>query len=315
MPQTQTTSLHQPAPGENKHVGARPVEPTDVLAAQRATEEQLVRANLPLVHYVVSEIAARIPRYICRDDLLSAGMAGLAQAARSYSPDRGSSFVSFATTRIRGSVIDDLRARDWASRSVRAKARAIAETSDALASTLRRQPTLAELATAMGTTKQAMTELSNDVHRAVVVDLSSLLVDGDATEVVVSGLPGSDEVVLDRERRAYLVAAVHHLPARLRRVIVGYFVEERLMTELAAELGVTESRISQMRSEALRLLKDALNAQFDPELVPSSPSPAISQRRRAYHSEVASHHLHRDRFSAEAGALASLARIPATAVA
>src|ERR1017187_2045609 len=95
-------------------------------APHDASEEQLVRSHLPVVNYVVSEIAGRIPRHVCRTDLVSAGMAGLAQAAKSYQPDRGVSFQRFASSRIRGAILDELRARDWASRSVRAKARDMA---------------------------------------------------------------------------------------------------------------------------------------------------------------------------------------------
>ena len=95
------------------------VQPDD----RKSAEEQLVRSHLPLVNYMVSEIASRIPRHVCRDDLVSAAMAGLAQAARAYDPTRGISFQRFASSRIRGALLDELRSRDWASRSVRAKAR------------------------------------------------------------------------------------------------------------------------------------------------------------------------------------------------
>src|SRR3954451_22348275 len=97
---------------------------------QRRLEEQLVREHLPLVHYAVSEMATKVPRQVSRDDLISAGMAGLAQAARSFEPSRGISFDRYASTRIRGSLLEELRDRDWASRSVRSKARKMASASD-----------------------------------------------------------------------------------------------------------------------------------------------------------------------------------------
>src|SRR5256885_15956849 len=99
---------------------------------QRKNEELLVSEHLPLVHYAVSEMAAKVPRHVSRDDLVSAGMAGLAQAARSFDPARGISFDRYASTRIRGSLLDELRDRDWASRSVRAQARQVARATDRL---------------------------------------------------------------------------------------------------------------------------------------------------------------------------------------
>src|SRR3954469_26033471 len=109
-------------------------------AEQRRIEEQLVREHLPLVHYAVSEMAAKVPRHVSRDDLVSAGMAGLAQAARSFDPARGISFDRYASTRILGALLDELRDRDWASRSVRSKARKMAAATDELTAKLGRAP-------------------------------------------------------------------------------------------------------------------------------------------------------------------------------
>src|SRR3982750_2743724 len=104
------------------------------------TEDELVRKNLPPVHYAGAEIAAKIPRHVSRDDLISAGMAGLAQAARNFDAERGINFDRYASTRIRGALLDELRDRDWASRSVRSKARRMAAASDELTAKLGRQP-------------------------------------------------------------------------------------------------------------------------------------------------------------------------------
>src|SRR5213078_901202 len=117
---------------------------------QRKIEEQLVREHLPLVHYAVSEMAAKVPRHVSRDDLVSAGMAGLAQAARSFDPARGISFDRYASTRIRGSLLDELRNRDWASRSVRSKARKVSAAADALTGKLGRSPSSHEVAAHLG---------------------------------------------------------------------------------------------------------------------------------------------------------------------
>ncbi|MCZ7535749.1 MAG: hypothetical protein M5T61_07340 [Acidimicrobiia bacterium] len=97
----------------------RKTERVDVVRAEN--EEALVTQHLPLVGYVVSEIAHRVPSHVSRNDLISAGMLGLAQAARSFDPSRGIAFDRFASTRIRGALLDELRGLDWASRSVRAR--------------------------------------------------------------------------------------------------------------------------------------------------------------------------------------------------
>ena len=283
----------------------------------QGTEEQLVRQHLPLVSYIVSEVASRIPRHVSRDDLVSAGMAGLAQAARSYDPERGISFQRFASARIRGALLDDLRSLDWASRSVRSRARHIAQTTDCLTAKLGRQPSLAEVAKTMGATQAELQAVEADIHRALVLNFEALPAEGGNEPAGLSRLPGPDEAVLDNERRSYLVAAVDNLPERLRRVVIGYFFEELPMAELAEELGVTDSRISQMRAEALGLLRDAINSQLDPDLVAPERLGRVAKRRAAYFAAVASHDDFRRRLSAEAGQLAKLlpAREPAAALA
>lgn len=272
------------------------------------SEDQLVRQHLPLVNYIVSEVANRIPRHVSRDDLVSAAMAGLAQAARSFDPKRGINFQRFASVRIRGALLDELRSRDWASRSVRSRARDIARTTDRLTAKLGRQPSLAEVAKAMGSTPAELQAVEADVHRALVLHFEALPAKDVHEAATLTGLEGPDDAVLDNERKAYLVAAVDHLPERLRRVVLGYFFEELPMANLAKELGVTDSRISQMRAEALGLLRDALNAQLDPDLVVPDRSERVAKRHAAYFAAVASHDDYRRRLSSEAGRLTSLAR-------
>jgi RNA polymerase sigma factor for flagellar operon FliA len=272
-------------------------------------EDELVRAHLPLVGYAVAEVVNRVPRHVSRDDLVSAGMAGLAQAARSFDPGRGITFPRYASTRIKGALLDELRSRDWASRSVRAKARQVAGASEHLSAKLGRSPSTAEVADAMGVEVSALTSIQDDVHRAVVLNFDALPVDGNAGDVLLAGAGSLDDGLLDQERRAYLVAAVANLPERLRRVVIGYFFEDLPMQTLADELGVTDSRISQMRAEALGLLRNGINSQLDPDLVdlPIS-SPQVARRRTAYFSAIAAHDTPVSRLLPGAG---SLARIPA----
>jgi RNA polymerase sigma factor for flagellar operon FliA len=267
---------------------------------QRKVEERLVVDHLPLVHYAVSEMVAKVPRHVSRDDLVSAGMAGLAQAARSFDAERGIAFDRYASTRIRGALLDELRDRDWASRSVRSKARQVAAATDELTATLGRTPSKDELAGHVGLDTTSIDALSEDVHRAVVLNYDSLLAEGDAEDVMPSTHVTPDSVILDRERRAYLLDAISALSDRLRRVVIGYFFEERSMQDIAEELGVSESRISQMRAEALALLKDGMNSQLDPEALPveAKPSPRVARRRAAYYAAIAAGSDYRSRLNA-----------------
>src|SRR6266511_2587824 len=214
-------------------------------------------------------MSRRLPRHVRKDDLESAAMLGLAQAARSFDPDRGIAFERHASNRIRGALLDELRGADWASRSVRSKARRMQRTADELAVELGHEPTRVQLAAQLGVDTQALERLEENVHRATVLNYDSIVEQGE--ELLPTGEAPPEAVLLDRERRAYLVDAVLALPERLRQVVRGYFFEERPMHEIADELGVTESRVSQLRTEALALIRDGLTANLDPEALPPEP--------------------------------------------
>ena len=204
-------------------------------------------------------------------------------------PDRGASFERHAATRIRGALLDELRDSDWASRSVRSRARRLQPAGEELTGRLGRTPTQAELAAELGTDTQAVHKLVDDVHRATVLNYESIVADGEAGDLLPGDDHAPDDVLVDRERRAYLSDAVLALPERLRAVVIGYFFQERPMLEIAGELGVTESRVSQLRAEALILLRDGLNAHLDPDTLPAEPRPEgrLAKRRAAYHAAIA----------------------------
>jgi len=255
----------------------------------------LVRDHLSLVQYAVAEVAARVPRHVSRDDLISAGMAGLAHAARNFDADRGIRFDRYAA------LLDELRHGDWASRSVRRQARSVREAAETLTMRLGRTPTNTEIASQMGCDEKVVETLNEDVHRAVVLNYDSLVAQGSADDVMPAESRTPDAILLDRERQAYLVDAVATLPERLRRVVVGYFFEERSMQELADELGVTDSRISQIRAEALELLREGMNSQLEPE-TEAKPvrSQRVARRKQAYYAAIANRTDARTRISSEA---------------
>jgi RNA polymerase sigma factor FliA len=269
---------------------------------ERLSDDDLVREHIPLVGYLVAEAASRLPGHVSRDDLTSAGMMALAQAARSFDAERGVPFARFATVRIRGAIIDELRSHDWASRSVRIKARQRAAAEESLSAALGRHPTQAELAAHLGITSEELASVEEDVHRSVVLSLQGFADAGTLEGMLPHQDPGPEQVLLNRERASYLVDAVDALPERLRVVIAGYFFNERPMAELAAELGVTESRISQMRAEGLALLKDGMTAMLAPEELSSETRPdgCVARRKAAYYATIAASSDFRARVSSAA---------------
>lgn len=256
-------------------------------AADRSVED-VIRQHLPLVGHMVREMLGKVPGHVNRDDLTSAGLAAITMAAKSFDPERGVPFNRFAASRIRGALLDELRGMDWATRSVRARARQLETTRQALSATLGRTPTVRELAEALGVAVDEVASIEEDVQRAVVLSLQGFA-PGTADDMVHEGTPGPEELLLHRERLGYLRQAIDSLPERLRIVVSEYFLAERPMAEIAKTLGVTESRVSQLRSEALTLLRDGLNSQLAPDMLPKAERPdgCIARRRSAYYAQIA----------------------------
>jgi RNA polymerase sigma factor for flagellar operon FliA len=226
-------------------------------------QEYLVRRHLPLVNHVVADVMGRVPRHVPRDELVSAALLGLVQAARTFDPDRGVGFESHARSRMRGAVLDDLRSRDWASRSTRARARRRRAVDDEFTMAFGRSPTTSEAAERMGLSSSQLARLDEDVHRATLLSYDTVYVSVDESDAFLA--PDADPAlaVLERERLTQVKAAVAALPPRMRAVVMGSFFEGRRLVDIAVELGVTESRVCQMKHEALALLRRSLEAIVD----------------------------------------------------
>ncbi len=311
-----TTSLQsRPAPSQTRPTVVRSAAvlpdavPSVALptlsTADRLREETLVTEHIPLVRHLVTDTVRRLPAHINRDDLMSAGLIALAQAARAYDDERGVPFGRFAANRVRGALIDELRSTDWASRSVRRRARERDVAEEQLTARLGRTPTVGELAGSMGLAESEIVGMRDDVKRAFVLSLQGFAESYGVEDRVASHEPAPEDVVLHRERVGYLHDAVAVLPERLRVVVSMYFFEERPMAEIAELLGVSESRVSQMRGEALGLLKDGLNAQLDPEILAEDKRPegCAARRRGTYYAAIAAHGTLRSRLDAGAQAV------------
>ncbi|WP_231123291.1 sigma-70 family RNA polymerase sigma factor [Nocardioides sambongensis] len=264
---------------------------TDLMGTSSPTAEELITSHMPLVGHIVRETMGRVPSHVNRDDLTSAGLTALVMAGKAYDAERGVPFDRYAATRVRGAILDELRSIDWASRSVRRRARDLAETRSTLAGALGRPPTVAEVAGSTGLSIDEVAANDHDVARAQVLSLQGATT-ATVEEMVTQREPSPEELVEHAERLTYLRAAIAALPERLRVVVEEYFFAERPMAEIADELGVTHSRISQMRAEAMTLLRDGMNHALDPSLVrPAGRAGGVAQRRRqAYFAAVAARH-------------------------
>ena len=229
----------------------------------------LIEEHLPLVQQVLYQVAAHYPRHADREELAQCATLGLVEAAHRFDPTRGVPFARWASVRVRGAIVDAARALDFAPRSLRAAARDVDEALAVLTGQLGRTPTAREVAQRLDISVRELHQLQGKVHRALVLSLDAPCgeEDGDtltlADGLIEVGDSDPADQLEDREQAAYIRDALELLPDRLRAVVEGYFMQGRTSGEIAADLGVTESRVSQMRSEALALMRAGLEAQFE----------------------------------------------------
>jgi RNA polymerase sigma factor for flagellar operon FliA len=250
---------------------------------------EMIEDNLPLVKHIVFQVAVHFPRHVDRDELARAGALGLVEAARRYDEDRGVPFERFAAQRIRGAILDAVRAADWAPRSVRNLARKLEGAEQRLATELGRVPNKEEMSEALGMTQSELNRLQDRMFRSVVLALEHETADDvekDLTlvDVLVDANSIEPSAELEtRELHGYLRDAISLLPERHRLVVVGYFLEGRTSQDLADFLGVTESRISQLRSESLLMLQEGIEAQYLSETPdPCEVTGRVARRKATY---------------------------------
>jgi RNA polymerase sigma factor for flagellar operon FliA len=264
----------------------------------------LVEAHLPLVRHVLAGVAAHYPRHADREELAQAATLGLVEAAARYDAGRGVPFDRWAALRIRGAIVDAVRALDFAPRTLRSAARDAEAARVALEASLGRTPTLEETAEQMGVPVSTLAHLQGRVHRSLVLSLDAPCGEEDGDPLTLgSGLVDlvqlqPVEVLEQRERATYVRDALACLPDRLKDVVVGYFLDGESSADLATRLGVTESRVSQMRTEALKLMRAGIEAQYDEKPVAGAHDPGrAAYRQAAYAAELAARSTYATRLS------------------
>ncbi|WP_024890276.1 RNA polymerase sigma factor FliA [Luteimonas huabeiensis] len=230
-------------------------------AVQRATAPDPLERHAELVRRIAHHLAARLPASVEVDDLIQAGMIGLLEASRSYDADQGASFETYASIRIRGAMIDEIRRGDWVPRSVHRRAREAAAAIREIEQASGRPATPQQVAERMGLPLDEYLRLVEDAARGQVLSLDSHVEDhGEVEPAARGGGPTPQEALLRGEFGRELVAAIGQLPEREQLVLSLYYERELNLKEIGAVLGVSESRVCQIHGQAVLRLRGRLSA-------------------------------------------------------
>ncbi len=221
-------------------------------ASGEISREELVERYAPLVKRIAYHLVARLPASVQVDDLIQAGMLGLLDAAGQYDPSQGASFETYAGIRIRGSMIDELRRNDWAPKSVHRKARDLDQAIAAVEARTGRDAEDAEVARELGVELDEYFQMLQETSSSRMLSLDDMSTeDGENGEArFASSDAPPQEAVLDEEFREHLIAAIDKLPEREQMIMSLYYEQEVNLREIGEVLGVSESRVSQLLSQA-----------------------------------------------------------------
>jgi RNA polymerase sigma factor for flagellar operon FliA len=230
------------------------------------SQEELLLQYLPLVKSTVSRIKIGLPPHIEEEDLQSVGLAGLISALKRYDPDQKDSFASYATMRIRGAILDELRRMDWMPRNARANFKALRKTVEDLEQELGRPATEEEIRTAMNLSPKAYSDLLDSTRTVSLIPLDhspngESTDEGSLYEVIADDNLVSATDRMEKEELIQMVAKrINQLPEIPRKVLAMYYYENMRLAEIAAVFGLTESRICQIHSQAVVSLRTYLTA-------------------------------------------------------
>ena len=237
----------------------------------RRTKDQAIRDRLiltyaPLVKYVAGRLGSGLPAHVDEGDLVSYGLLGLIGAIERFDPDRDIKFETYAIARIKGSIIDELRAMDWVPRSVRARARDIERATGELEAKFGRAPTDEEISGKLGLTQDELDASLTEISRSSIAALDELwTVQGSSGDQVAlidtiedTAGPAPAAALDQSELKEMIADAISRLPEREKLVITLYYYEELTLREIGEVLGVTESRVSQLHTKAILRLKARL---------------------------------------------------------
>lgn len=240
-------------------------EPSKLTAQQK---DKLIMEYAPLIKFIAQKIAIRLPSNIELDDLISSGVIGLMDALDKYDPSRDNKFKTYAEFRIRGAILDELRAQDWVPRSVRDKAKLLDRTMIDLETDLGRAPTEEEVAEKLNITIEEFHSLVNQVRPVSVLSIdeqaSFSSVDKKSLLSILDGCKFNNPFnQLNLKSVKNIVArAIEELPERQRLVLSLYYYEDLNLKEIGRVLRVTESRVSQLHAQAIARLRAKLAQQF-----------------------------------------------------
>jgi len=227
---------------------------------QRSSQEELLSEHLPLVKRIALHIKARLPREIELDDLLQAGLMGLMEAAKNYSPDHGASFNTYAGIRIRGSIIDELRRMDWTPRSLQQKTRRLSQATRAVEARTGGVASDAEIAREMGVSL-------DEYHTLIMESVSSQICSLDENDHLQLHSEQSNPAKLHQDENFKLALAevIDKLPEKEQLVMSLYYREELNLKEIGAVLEVSESRACQIHGQALNRIRAKLGTSWNDE--------------------------------------------------
>jgi RNA polymerase sigma factor for flagellar operon FliA len=228
--------------------------------------ERLVVAYSPLVKYVSGRMASGLPAHVEESDLISYGLVGLINAIERFEPEREIKFETYAITRIKGAIIDELRSLDWVPRSVRARAREIEKANAKLEHRLQRAPTDEEMAAELNVTPEEFHDALLQISNSTVAALDELWTVSDSSGDQVSLLdtltdenaPDPAAVMDQTDLKDRVADAIARLPEREKLVVALYYYENLTLREIGEVLGVTESRVSQLHTKAVLRLRSRL---------------------------------------------------------